>query len=217
MEQETVVEKRAWPFQQAVKSQTVPWKLPPLILHPFAGESGPDWLLEGSRAQLALHGLIPDLKGDKNTMNRRVLEGRYQEFKMLIYIGRDLQRWAEQCMDFASREPKLRGEGLKEQSFITLLVETPPAGFASKLKLWGITDQRAIFSRASGLNSIFDLPPEIDTVSSKFLNSYHRFADYLFICYQTMAPCEKLDPSRFIFELYASEEYAQLLSDGWRS
>jgi hypothetical protein len=34
-------------------------KLPPLILHPFADPTGPDKLLESSRASLMLQGLLP--------------------------------------------------------------------------------------------------------------------------------------------------------------
>ena len=211
MEQKQTVKTAQPPVKAAI------WKLPPLILHPFTGEKGPDNLLEGSRAQLAMHGLIPGLDGDREEMQRMVLGGRYQEMKMLIYIGRDLRRWAEQCMDFVSRETELRAEGLKEQSFLTMLVERPPEGFANKLKRWGITDQLSIFSRAIGLHSVFDQPPPPDTLAVSFLQSYQRFADYLFICYQTMTQYRNLDAHRFFFELYASEEYAQLLSDGWRS
>ena len=193
------------------------WKLPPLILHPFTGEKGPDRLLEGSRAQLALSGLLPDYKGDRETMEKAVMDGLYQELKMLVYIGRDLQRWADQCLDFVTREPKLRAGDITEQSFLTLLVESPPASFAVKLKSWGITDQRTIFSRAIGLNSVFDHPPLMKTVNCNFLRSYQRFADHFYICVQSMANFRRFEKGRFVFELYASEEYARLLEDGWRS
>jgi len=199
------------------KMTSADWKLPPLILHPFTGETGPDKLLQGSRAQLALHGLIPGVQGDREEMTRLVTGGRYQELKMLIYIGRDVQRWAEQCVDFVHREPQLRSAGLLEQSFVTMLVNRPPASFAEKMALWGITDQRSIFSRAIGLNSVFDQPPPMETLSQRFLQSYQRYADYLFICYQTMVQYKSLDGAGFVFELYASEEYAKLLEDGWKT
>ena len=195
----------------------VDWKLPPLILHPFTGEKGPDSLLEGSRAQLALNGLLPGVNGDLEEMARLVTGGRYQELKMLIYIGRDLQRWAEQCVDFVNREPHLRGAGLLEQSFVTMLVNRPPVSFAAKMTKWGITDQRSIFSRAIGLNSVFDQPPPMESLGAKFLQSYQRYADYLFICYQTMVQYRSLDQDGFVFDLYASEEYAKLLADGWNN
>ncbi len=210
-------QKLAWPtFLQTTKTPAA-WKLPPLILHPFTGEKGPDRLLEGSRAQLAMQGLLPDYGGGGDEIQRAILEGKYQELRMLVYIGRDLQRWAEQCNDFVSREPKLRGEGLKEQSFIHLLVETPPAGFAQKLKTWGITDQRAIFSRAIGLNSLFEQPPAMEIVNCKFLEHYQRFSDYLYVCYQSMHTFKKAEAGRFVFEMYASEEYSRILEDGWTS
>ena len=219
----SVEQKLAWPsFTQPrtnperVQSPVV-WKLPPLILHPFTGEKGSDQLLEGTRAQLALNGLLPGYHGDRETMEKAVLDGLYQELKMLVYIGRDLQRWADQCLDFVTREPKLRAENITEQSFLTLLVESPPAGFAVKLKSWGITDQRAIFSRAAGLNSVFDHPPLMKTVNSNFLKNYQRFADHFFTCSQSMTTFRRFEKGQFIFELYASEEYARLLEEGWRS
>ncbi|MCU1257207.1 MAG: hypothetical protein JWO80_92 [Bryobacterales bacterium] len=191
------------------------WKLPPLILHPFAGDQGPDRLLEGSRAQLALQALTPDLDSNREDLIRLVVEGRHQELRMLFYIGKDLQRWAEQCMDFVAREPQLSKLGIREQSFVTLLVEHPPAGMAAKLNKWGVGDQRAIFSRAIGLNAVFDRPPELEFLRASFVQSYQRFADYLFIAYQTMSPYTALPPESFVFELYASEEYARMLAAGW--
>ena len=38
--------------------QTV-WDLPPLILHPFSDERGPNKLVESSRASLMMQGLLP--------------------------------------------------------------------------------------------------------------------------------------------------------------
>lgn len=193
----------------------VVWRLPPVILHPFAGEKGPDRLLEGSRANMALNGLVPNSNLDRHELTQRVLAGRYQEFRMLFYIGKDLQRWTEQCVDFVGREPKLNKLGIREQSFSTLLVEHPPPGLAAKLTKWGVTDQRAIFSRAIGLNAMFQEVPSIEALSDVFVQNYQRFADYLFIAYQTMNPYLPLMPQNFIFDLYASDEYARILSEGW--
>jgi hypothetical protein len=189
----------------------VPWRLPPLILHPFAGEKGPDRLLEGSRAHLALQGLLPESSLDRQELTRLMMAGRHQEMRMLFYIGKDLQRWTEQCMDFVSREPKLSETGIRQQSFATLLVEHPPAGMAAKLNKWGVGDQRSIFSRAIGLNALFQQAPELDVLSTVFVQNYQRFADYLFIAYQTMSPYRALTPDSFLFELYASDEYARLI------
>ncbi len=191
------------------------WRLPPLILHPFAGDQGPDKLLEGSRANLLLQAAAPPAGAHHEDLTRLVLAGRYQEIRMLFYIGRDLRRWAEQCADFASREPQLKDTGIRQQSFLTLLIERPPRGMAAKLEQWGVTDQRAIFSRAIGLNSIFETVPAIDELAAGFVRSYQRYADYLYIAFQTMTTFRTLNPASFQFELYASEEYARKLSEGW--
>ena len=67
-------------------------KLPPLILHPFADAGGPEKLVESSRANLVLQGLLP--AGDRNTqeIERTLLEGRFCEIRMLFYVGKDLLR-----------------------------------------------------------------------------------------------------------------------------
>ena len=134
---------------------------------------------------------------------------------MLFYIGKDLQRWTEQCLDFVNREIQLKDSGIREQSFVSLLIEHPPANMASKLSQWGVADQKAIFSRAIGLNMLFAQPPEIDYLSAVFVQNYHRFADYMYIAYQTMKPYKALPPENFLFDLYASEEYAKKLEEGW--
>lgn len=150
-------------------------------------------------------------------MNGKVLGGRYQELRMLIYIGKDLKRWAEQCVDFVERDSRLKATAIREQSFTTMLVDHPPPALAGKLKSWGISDQRSIFSRAIGLSSVFDQPPEIGALSAHFLESYQRFADYLFICYQTMTPFKALEHGDFSFDLLSSDEYAKKLEDGWNA
>jgi hypothetical protein len=193
------------------------WKLPPLILHPFTGDKDPDPLLEGSRAQLIQQGLLNDSTMDPEELQRLVLAGRSQEIRMLYYIGKDLQRWAEQCMDFVSRTSELADTGIKEQSFVTLLVEGTPDSTGSKLKKWGISDQRSIFSRAIGIHALFSEAPDPATLSVNFIQFYQRFADYLFICYQTMVPYTPLSPQSFQVELYASDEYAKMLAEGWET
>jgi hypothetical protein len=194
---------------------TTQWLLPPLILHPFAPERGPDQLIEGSRAHLILQGLLPAGDADPDDLQRAVLSGRYQELRMLFFLGKDVQRWSEQCVDFVKRQPLLRDIGIREQSFASLLVESPPKGLSDKLAAWGVTDRRSIFSRAVGLNSIFSEPPAMDILSTLFLQTYHRFTDYFFICYQNLLPYTPLDPEKFIFEIYASEDYARKLAEGW--
>src|ERR1700733_8108522 len=135
-------------------------KLPPLILHPFADAGGPEKLVESSRASLVLQGLLP--AGERNTQDveRTLLDGRFCEIRMLFYVGKDLLRWIEQCLELAERSPGLAGTGIKRQGFGAFLVGHTPEGVQSKLKKWGVSDYRSIFSRALGLSAVFSEVPQ---------------------------------------------------------
>ena len=198
----------AAPVMTVGKSQ-----LPPLILHPFSGGSGVDDLLQGSRASLALQGLMESSE-DEAVLHSRMLAGRFQEVKMLLFLGKDLRRWLEQCVEFA-RGNQLDEKRVTEQSFAAMVVEEPPDSVKRKLEGWGVTDRRAVFSRAIGIHSIFQDPPPVESLSPVFLKNYHRFADHAYICYQHLVAFLPLDAAKFQFEIYASEEYARLLSDQW--
>ncbi len=187
--------------------------LPPLILHPFSGGHGVDDLLQGSRASLALQGLI-DLGEEESVLQLRMLTGRYQEVKMLLFLGKDLRRWLEQCVEFI-QGGAAGDHRVTEQSFAALVVEDPPDSVKRKLEGWGVTDRRAVFSRAIGIHSLFQEPPTLEALSPVFLRNYHRFADHAYICYQHLTSFLPLDAARFQFEIYASEEYSRLLSDQW--
>jgi hypothetical protein len=202
------------------------WQLPPLILHPFGG-GGTDELLEGSRASLALQGAAagaprvsqarPAAAGsreDETELQRRVLIGRYHEIRMLLFLGKDLFRWLQQCVESVERVAR-PGVRLVEQSFAAMVVEDPPANIREKLEKWGVSDRRAVFSRAIGINSLFNNPPEVDTFSPILLRNYHRFADHAYICFQHLRPFTPLEPEDVEFQIYASEEYARLLSEQW--
>lgn len=153
-------------------------------------------------------------EADDYELERRVLMGRYQEIRMLVFLGKDIFRWLTQCVDFMERsgEPGMK---LSEQSFAALVVETPPTDVREKLERWGVTDRRAVFSRAIGVNTLFSTPPPPETLSPVFLKHYHRFADHAYICFQHLKPFQSLDAKQFEFQIYASEEYARLLSDQW--
>lgn len=194
-------------------------QLPPLILHPFSGGSGTDALLEGSLASLALEGLMASADEEFKLL-QRMLSGRYQEVRMLLFLGKDIFRWMRQCVESVhspkSDDPlRNRDSRIVEQSFAALLVEQPPEPVKRKLENWGVTDRRAIFSRAIGIHSIFEDPPPAASLSAIFLRNYHRYADHAYICYQHSTAFLPLDASNWQFELYASEEYARLLSAGW--
>ena len=198
-------------------SSLKPRTLPPLILHPFAEGDTTTQLLAGSKAMLALKGLLPGEGGDTAVLQELVLRGRIQEMRMLYFLGKDLLRWAEQCADFASRQPELEKLGIRVQSFAALLVENPPQAVAAKLAHWGVADFKGVFSRAFGLSGCFGEPPTEASVAPVCAENYHRFADYLFLCFQNLLPYLPLSGDQFEFELYASSEYSAMLAEGWLS
>jgi hypothetical protein len=205
------------PMPTAVIELNGSWKLPPLILHPFADTGAPERLLESSRAGLALHGLVPDTEFASDELDWKVLRGRYSEVQMLYYIGKDLVRWIDQCIEFLERDAVLRDLGVCPESLACLLVEDPPAAVKDKLRNWGVDDYRAIFSRAIGLYWSFGKVPERDTLSSHFLRHYYQFADFLFACRQQLVPFPTIRSANFPFELYASGEFARMLEKQWDS
>jgi hypothetical protein len=189
--------------------------LPPLILHPFSDPQSPERLSMSARANLILHGLLPrDEAGDEDLV-RRALDGRYCEVKMLFYLGKDLLRWLEQCMEFIARDPELAAAGLEPQSFAGMLVEDPPEAVAAKLRRWGVTDFAAIFRRALGLHAVFGTVPDRDGLGDAFLRQHHLYTDALFACWLESVSHARATPAAFQFEIYASGEYARLLEREW--
>lgn len=194
---------------------TTVWELPPLILYPFNEHTSPAVLLENSRATLMLSGLVANDGTDSEILVRRLLSGRYAETRMLYFLGKDLLRWMEQCLDWAKRITDLAGARLAKQSFAGLLITSPPDPVKAKLAQWGVVDHAAIFSRAIGLNVLFARPPEFDLLSEEFLHHYHRFADHLYECFAESEPHTLLSSANFQFQIYASGEYARLLETEW--
>jgi len=190
-------------------------KLPPLILHPFADAGGPEKLVESSRASLVLQGLLP--AGDRNTrdVERTLLEGRFCEIRMLFYVGKDLLRWIEQCMELVERTPELSGTGIKYQSFAAYLVGHTPEAVQAKLKKWGVSDYRAIFSRALGLSAVFGEVPQREMLTDEFIRHYYRYADQLFQIRQGEAVFSDISEQGFELEIFASGEYSRMLEREW--
>jgi hypothetical protein len=192
------------------------WRLPPLILHPFAETSGPDKLVESSRASLMLQGLLPSGEASRDELDRRLLDGRYCEIRMLFYVGRDLIRWIEQCIEVSERDPDLNRAGLCFQSFAAILVEDPPKNVKEKLKKWGVADYKSIFARALGLNVIFADAPDRLQLADEFIRHYYRYADQLFACRQLLWTFGEIQPKHFEFDLFASGEYSRMLEREWQ-
>jgi hypothetical protein len=191
------------------------WDLPPLILHPFNERIAPATLLESSKAALMMAGLIPDEGADPDDLKRRLLGGRYAELRMLFFLGKDVFRWIDQCVEWAQRTPEFAAMEIRRQSFAGLLTKDPPEAVREKLVRWGVADYESIFSRAIGMNAMFVSPPALETLNENFLRNYHRYPDYLYRCYMESEPYEARPSSNFRFTLYASGEYARMLESEW--
>ncbi|MGA2184593.1 MAG: hypothetical protein ABSH47_16340 [Bryobacteraceae bacterium] len=189
--------------------------LPPLILHPFSDATGPSRLVESSRASLMLHGLLPNGEYSNDELERRLLDGRYCELRMVYYVGRDITRWIEQCMDVVSRNPEAFPAGLQLQSFAAYLVENSPECVQEKLRKWGVNDYRSIFARGVALNVMFAEAPVRGRLGDDFVRNYHRYADQVFQCYQSQCTWTPIESRRVVFELYASGEYSRMLEQAW--
>ena len=191
------------------------WELPPLILHPFNERVAPTALLENSKAALMLSGLIPSDGSEQEDLKRRLLAGRYAEIRMLYFLGKDVLRWIDQCVEWGQRVPELSGAEIRPQSFASLLTADPPEAVKEKLVRWGVVDYVSIFTRAVGLNAMFIQPPAFDILAEEFLRNYHRYADFLYRCYMDSQPHRTLASANFRFALYASGEYSRMLESEW--
>lgn len=193
------------------------WDLPPLILHPFNERVPPTALLENSKAALMLSGLIPGDGTDREDLKRKLLAGRYSELRMLFFLGKDVFRWLDQCVEWSERIPKFGVDEMQPQSFAGLLTMNPPEAVKEKLVRWGVADYASIFSRSIGINALFAEPPAFETLTENFLRNYHRYGDFLYRCYMDSQPHRALGPANFRFSLYASGEYSRLLESEWEA
>ena len=189
--------------------------LPPLILHPFADPTGPGKLVESSRASLVLQGLLPAGEATPEDLDRKLLDGRLSELRMLYYVGKDLARWIEQCLEFVERNQELLPSGIAFQSFAAMLIHDAPPAVQEKLRKWGVADFKSIFTRALALNAMFADAPNFDTLSYDFIRNYFRYADQIFSCKQSECAFTSIKSSEFQFELYSSGEYSRMLERAW--
>jgi hypothetical protein len=165
---------------------------------------------------MMLQGFLPNNEFSVAELDRKLLDGRYCEIRMLYYVGKDLTRWIEQCMDVVNRDSDLQAEGLKEQSFANLLVDDPPELVREKLRKWQVADYRSIFSRAMGLNMVFADAPGRDDLADAFIRHYYRYADHMYACYQSQQTSRQIRSTAFPFDLYASGEYSRMLEREWQ-
>jgi hypothetical protein len=204
-------------MKQAYYTSGRVWNLPPLILHPFSDAASPRKLLQSSRANLMLQGVLPKEEHSVEQLEEMILDGRMCEVRMLFYVGKDLLRWSEQCTDFVASEPELRSCGIELQTFVSLLVDDAPPRIKEKLSGWGVQDYRAIFSRAVGLNAVFADVPDRLHLAAEFIRNYHYYADRMYDCWSNSRAFAKILTEEFEFELYASGEYSRILEKQWES
>jgi len=192
---------------------TEPFRLPPLILHPFSTSEDTSVLVESSRASLALQGFLPRDETPLQDLDKQLLRGRYAELRMLFYIGKDISRWADQCTETSALSREV-GRSPQETFFSLLIVQTPPH-VRLKLEGWGVLDFAALFRRALGLHSVFQDLPSREILAPDFLRRYHRHLDQWYEDRVRSAVFEEPHPGQFAFDLYASGEYALMLEESW--
>jgi hypothetical protein len=186
--------------------------LPPLILHPFTEAAATVRMLENARLSLEM---MRDGK-EARELEDQVLEGRFTELRMLFYVGKDVCRWLDQCVDNCSRAVEIGGLELPAQSFAQLLIEQTPTDVAAKLRGWGVVEYARIFSRSIGLFNQFREPPDAGILQPNYLRSYHRYADFAYAAWRDLRKGVRLPADQFPFTLFASGEYAKMLEEQWR-
>jgi len=162
-----------------------------------------------------LQGLLPSGERSRMDLDQALLDGRFCEIRMLFYVGKDLVRWIEQCLEMVERSSELRGAGLNYQSFAAYLVNRTPKEVEAKLRKWGVADYRAIFSRALGLSAILATAPDRTTLADEFVRNYYRYADQLYVLRQGESPVVDVSGFNFEFDIYASGEYSRMLEREW--
>jgi hypothetical protein len=191
-------------------------QLPPLILHPFTDAATSAEVLQTAKEAAEL--LLENDRGEDHSeqLRRRVLAGRYAELRMLFFVGKDLFRWMEQCVDFARRSPELSPRGYLEQSFAEFLIGQTPGEVDAKLRRWGVHDYPRIFSRSIGIYGQFQDPPPQHLLQPGYLQVYYRYADYAYAAWRDGAKYPALQPGEFTFSLFASGEYSKFLEEQWQ-
>ena len=190
--------------------------LPPLILHPFTESAATAQVLESARASLSMINDDEGSQKEKDALERQMIEGRFTEFRMLFYVGKDICRWLDQCVDTCGRDPELISLRLPAQSFARLLIEQTPEDVATKLRGWGVVEYARIFSRSIGIFTQFRLPPTPEMLQARYLRHYYRYADYAYTAWKDLDKGPELQFANFPFALFASGEYTRKLEEEWR-
>jgi hypothetical protein len=186
-----------------------------LILHPFTESASTVRILESARASLSML-KEGGARGEENDdLEKQLLDGRFTELRMLFYVGKDVCRWLDQCVDACLRSNDLSTRSLPAQSFAHLLIHQTPPDVATKLRSWGVVEFARIFSRSIGIFMQFKEPPTREMLQREYLKQYYQYADYAFSCWREMKKHPVLSPPQFPFTLYASGEYTKILEEQW--
>ncbi len=198
-------------------SRAQAFRLPPLILHPFSGAEDTSVLMESSRASLALQGFVPQQDVSNQDLEQQLLRGRYAELRMLFYIGKDVNRWMEQCAESALSSGLFEGRRIGPESFAVFLVQHVPPHVRMKLEGWGVLDFCALFRRSIGLHAVFQDFPTAEGLVPEFLRRYHRHLDHWYEQRLRDSGLDRPEADEFTFDLYASGEYTLILEQSWGS
>jgi hypothetical protein len=171
--------------------------------------------MQGSRASLMMQGLLPNEHLSFEQLEELLIDGKVCEIRMLYYVGKDLVRWLEQCAEMLNRDGGTCSSALEIRTIAAFLIEETPTPVREKLRVWGVQDYKAIFSRAIGLNSVFGDAPTREGLAEEFIRNYHYFADQLYASWQNRQAFPRTLPDAFEFELYASAEYSRILERQW--
>lgn len=198
------------------RCRVLPFRLPPLILHPFSTADDTSILMESSRASLTLQGFLPR-EQDSEDLDQQLLRGRYAELRMLFYIGKDLIRWMDQCAETAAISGLFEERRIGAETFAGVLVHHIPHHVRTKLEGWGVLDFCTLFRRSIGLHAVFhDIPPA-ESFSPDFLRRYHRYLDHWYEQRLIAAGFDVPEAGDFVFDLYASGEYTLMLEQSWNT
>lgn len=200
-----------------MKLPAQPFRLPPLILHPFSGSEDSSALMESSRASLTLQGFLPREDTPRQDLDQQLLRGRYAELRMLFYIGKDISRWMEQCSETVAASGIFERRQVRPETFGLFLVQHVPLHVRTKLEGWGVLDFCALFRRSIGLHGVFHDFPSAETFAPEFLRRYHRHLDQWYEQRLRDSGCDHPEGHDFTFDLYASGEYTLMLEQSWGS
>ena len=192
-----------------------PFRLPPLILHPFSAPDDATTLMESTKANLTLEGFLPKPARTPAELDEQLLKGRFAELKMLYYIGKDVLRWMDQCAESVEASGNFFGRRLRPETFALVLVQHIPHHVRIKLERWGVVDFTALFRRSLGLHTVFSKLPTVQDLSPDFLRRYHRHLDQWYEFRLRERIFDRADANEFTFELYASGEYTLMLEKSW--